>query len=1581
MGIKTFVERPVLSTVISVVIGLLGIIGLSTLPIEQYPDIAPPTVMVMTQYFGASGESVQKSVIAPLEEAINGVEDMTYMTSTATNTGSAEIFVYFKQGTDPDMAAVNVQNKISTATAQLPAEVKVVGVQAIKRQTSMLQIFTVSSPDDTFDEHFLSNYININIKPELLRIQGVGQLVVLGGTYSMRVWMQPDKMAQYGLVPSDVTAALAEQNIESATGAIGENSDEAFQYTMRYSGRLETPEEFGDIVIRSTADGEILRLRDVAEIELGIESYGYHGRLNGHEGVQCMVFQTAGSNATEVNKQIDALLADVQANAPRGVKITQMMSTNDFLFASIKNVVHTLLEAIVLVVLIILLFLQSWRSTLIPFISIVVSLIGTFAFMVVAGFSINLITLFALVLVIGTVVDDSVVVVEAVHSRFDAGYKNPFQAAVYGTKDVAIAIITSSLVFMAVFIPISFMSGTSGVFYRQFGLTMAVAVGISTVNALTLCPALCALWLRPNDHRVLTPEVVKALRWDKRWKYRFSQSWNNGFAWLTRHYRRVAAWFVHKPWLCFGTTVACIALMVLIMRYTKTALVPQEDLGTVMINIDTPPGSSLATTDSILRLVEARLQAIPEVKEVNAVAGYGLITGQSSAAANMILKLKPWGDRHGKAHAVGAVIGQVYARTADIKDAKVFAMAPAQIAGYGTGNALDINLQDKLGGDRQVFFDYAQQFLAALNQRKEISMAFTSFRLNSPQWEVSVDAAKCQRSGISANEVLNCLAGYYGGQYVSDFNRFGKVYKVQIMGDPQQRVDERSLDNTYVRLHNGEMAPLSQFITLRKVYGADKLTRFNLYNSIAVSAMPADGYSSGDAIKAVREVAAATLPAQYGVDFGGITREESQTTNTGTMMIFLICIVLIYLILSALYESFRLPLAVILAVPVGLMGAFLLTKAVGLENNIYLQTGVVMLIGLLSKTAILITEYAAQRRREGKSIEDAATEAAGARLRPILMTVLTLIFGMLPMVAATGVGANGNRSLGTGVVGGSVIGTLGLLLLVPAFFVVFQRLDERRRRNRSNSPSRSAMTLLLLLALTLGSCGIYGKYKPIETLEQDPLQLPLQRGSVDTLLSSDTIFTPSLFGVPASNAQWGGFREEWGGSLLPWDSLFSDPYLRALIDTALVHNLDLQVAHEHVMQAEAALRGAQLAYVPSVSLSPSAGFSPQGGIRNGTYDLIAAASWEFDIFGRTLNSLRGAKAAKAQMLDYEQASRCALIAGVANTYYTLLMLDAQLATAEETESTWAETVSTMRKLKAAGMSDEAAVTQMEATYYSIRTIVLDLRQQIYETENAMRLMVWGEDPPRPSLQREGDNKLPSTTETNLTPSLFGVPASNAQWGGFWEGRGGALPRGSLFEQALVLDPAASLPADILLRRPDVRAAEQNMARAFYAVNYARSSFFPSLTLSGSLGWTNHSYATIINPMTFISSLAASLFVPLFQSGRNIQQLKMAKSQQREALLMFSQTVLSAGNEVNNALHNYQTLADKQSLYDSQVEALQRAAKATKLKMQYGSTTYLEVLTAQNSLLQAQFTQIANRMQTLQAVVTLYRALGGGSAYK
>ncbi len=1042
MNVKTFVERPVLSAVISIVIALLGVIGLKTLPIEQYPDIAPPTVMVMTQYFGASAESVQKSVIAPLEEAINGVENMTYMTSTATNTGSVEIYVYFKQGTDPDMAAVNVQNRIASATAQLPSEVKVVGVQAFKRQTSMLQIFSVSSPDDTYDANFLSNYVYINIKPELLRIQGVGQLVVLGSNYSMRVWMRPDVMAQYRLVPSDVTAALAEQNIESATGAIGEHSPEAYQYTMKYKGRLQTPEEFGNIVIRSTADGEVLRLRDIADIELGEESYGFNGRQNGHPGIQCMVFQTAGSNATEVNEQIDALLAEVQKNAPKGVEVTQMMSSNDFLFASIKNVVVTLIEAILLVILVILLFLQDWRSTLIPFVSIVVSLIGTFAFMVVAGFSINLITLFALVLVIGTVVDNSIVIVEAVHSRFDAGYKSPFQAAVYGTKDVAVAIITSSLVFMAVFIPVSFMGGTSGVFYRQFGLTMAVAVGISTVNALTLCPAMCALMLRPKQTN------GEGLTGYARWRFRFSERWNRGFERLVAWYQRWADFFIRRPWLSFVIAIAGLALMALLMRTTKTGLVPEEDLGTVMINIDTPPGSSLATTDDIMREIENRLMTIPEVEELNSTSGYGLISGESSAAGNIILKLRPWDERTRRDQSVNAVIGKVYALTADIKDATVFAMAPAQISGYGTGNALDINLEDKVGGDMHQFYGYAQQFIAALNERKEISVAFTSFNLNFPQWEVSVDAAKCQRSGITANEVLACLSGYYGGQYVSDFNRFGKVYKVQIMGDPKQRMDERSLDNTFVRLHSGEMAPLSQFVTLRRVYGADKLTRFNMYNSIAVSAMTADGYSSGDAIRAVREVAAQTLPAQYAVDFGGITREESQQTGSGTAMIFLICIVLIYLILSALYESFWLPLAIIIAVPVGLMGSFLLTKWAGLENNIYLQTGVIMLIGLLSKTAILITEYAAERRKAGKSLVDAASEAAAVRLRPILMTVLTLIFGMLPLVIATGVGANGNRSLGTGVVGGSILGTLALLFLVPSLFVVFQGLQEKFNKHR-----------------------------------------------------------------------------------------------------------------------------------------------------------------------------------------------------------------------------------------------------------------------------------------------------------------------------------------------------------------------------------------------------------------------------------------------------------------------------------------------------------------------------------------------------
>lgn len=1034
MTLRHFIERPVLASVISIVIVIAGLIGLATLPIEQYPDIAPPTVMVHASYPGASAETIQKSVIVPLEEAINGVEDMIYIQSSATNAGSASVTVYFKQGTDADMATVNVQNRVATATGSLPAEVTRIGVTTMKRQTSMLRVFALNSPDDSYDEVFLANYMNINIKPRIQRIQGVGEFMALGADYAMRIWLRPDVMAQYGLVPSDVTYALSEQNIESAVGQLGENSDNAFQYTMKYRGRRMTPEEFGNIVIRSTPDGQVLRLSEIADIELGGESYAYKGYANGHPGIAAMVFQTAGSNATQVVEDIEDLLDEIRAELPKGIEIVSLQNVNDFLYASINEVVKTLFEAIILVVLVVYVFLQDIRSTLIPTVSILVALIGTFAFLSVAGFSINLLTLFALVLAIGTVVDDAIIVVEAVQARFDAGYKSSYMATIDAMSGITSAIVTSTLVFMAVFIPVAMMGGTSGVFYTQFGLTMAVAVGISALNALTLSPALCAI--------VMKPYMDENGEMRDNFAARFRKAFNTAFSAIVGKYKHGVMFFIRHKWLMWATLGLSFAALVVLMNSTKTGLVPDEDQGTVMVNVTTAPGTSLAETDKVMQEVGRRLQGIPQVRDFNQVAGYGMIAGQGNSYGMCIVKLKNWEDRPDKQDAVDAVIGQIYARTADIKNAQVFAVAPPMISGYGTSTGFNMFLQDRTGGDIRDFYNVYLRFVGALNQRPEIGRAYSTFDISFPQYVVDIDAAKAKRAGVSPTEILSVLSGYYGGQYISNINRFSKVYRVTMQADPKYRLDTESLNNIFVRMQSGEMAPVSQFVELTKVYGPEVLNRFNLYNSIAVTGTSADGYSSGDAIRAIRETAAEVLPKGYGFEFGGITREEAQT-GSNTVIIFGICILLIYLILSALYESFIIPFAVILSVPCGLMGSFLFAKLMGLENNIYLQTGLIMLIGLLAKTAILLTEYAGDRRRAGMSLTQAAVSAAKVRLRPILMTVLTMVFGMIPLVLASGVGANGNSTLGTGVVGGMIVGTLALLFLVPTLFIVFQALQEK----------------------------------------------------------------------------------------------------------------------------------------------------------------------------------------------------------------------------------------------------------------------------------------------------------------------------------------------------------------------------------------------------------------------------------------------------------------------------------------------------------------------------------------------------------
>ena len=1034
MTLKSFIERPVLASVISIVIVIAGIIGLASLPVEQYPDIAPPTVMVRASYPGASAETIQKSVIVPLEEAINGVEDMTYITSAAA-AGSASISIYFKQGTDPDMAAVNVQNKVSTATGQLPSEVTQIGVTTMKRQTSMVKIFSLYSPDDSYDEGFLANYSKINIEPRIVRIPGVGEAFTLGADYSMRIWLKPDVMAQYKLMPSDITAVLAEQNIEASTGSLGENSKNAFQYTMKYSGRLTLPEEFENIVILAQDDGTILRLKDVADIELGRESYAYVGKTNGHPGVSTMVFQTAGSNATEVVNQINELLDEVEADLPKGIAIAHLHSVNDFLFASINEVIKTLIEAIILVVLVVYVFLQDIRSTLVPTISILVSLIGTFAFLAVAGFSINLLTLFALVLAIGTVVDDAIIVVEARLHRFDAGYKSSYMSTIDAMSGITSAIITSTLVFMAVFIPVAMMGGTSGVFYTQFGITMAVAVGISALNALTLSPALCALLLKPY--------LEENGEMKDNFAARFRKAFNTIFSTLVNKYKHGVMLFIKHKWLMWSTFAIAIAALVLLMNSTKTGLVPDEDQGTIMVNVTTPPGTSLEETNKVLETVASRIADIPQVENAMETAGFNMIASAAGSSYAMgIVKLKNWDERPNPEDEVQAVIGQIYARTADIKNAQIFAVAPPMISGYGSTSGFSMYLQDRAGGELTDFYQIFQQFIGALNQRPEIERAYSSFNINFPQYMVHIDPAKAKRAGVSPSTILSTIAGYYGGQYASYINRFSKMYYVTLQSRPEDRLDVESLNNIYVRTDKGEMAPVGEFVELEKVYSSDVLNRFNLYNAISVQGTAAPGYSSGDAIQAIREVADQVLPKGYGYEFDGITREEAQTTSN-TLIIFGICLLFIYLILSALYESYLIPFAVILAVPCGLMGSFLFAKAMGLENNIYLQTGIIMLIGLLSKTAILITEYAADRRRAGMSLTQAAVSAAKARLRPVLMTVLTCVLGMLPLVFSTGAGANGNSTLGTGVVGGMIVGTLALLFLVPTLFIVFQTLQEK----------------------------------------------------------------------------------------------------------------------------------------------------------------------------------------------------------------------------------------------------------------------------------------------------------------------------------------------------------------------------------------------------------------------------------------------------------------------------------------------------------------------------------------------------------
>ena len=1053
MTFTNFIKRPVLSTVISIFFVLLGIIGLISLPIEQYPNIAPPTISIQTFYQGADAQTVLNSVITPLEESINGVENMTYMESTATNAGMAMITVYFKQGADPNMAAVNVQNRVSQAQALLPAEVTRVGVTVSKRQSSNVVMYSLTTDDGRYDDEFLTNYNNINIVPMLKRINGVGDVQTPGmKTYSMRIWLYPDKMKQHKLVPSDVSMALAEQNIEAAPGSFGEQSNQKFEYTMRYKGRLKTPEEYGNIIISSNTNGQTVHLRDVAKVELGGLQYSVMMKNNSRPAVIGMVNQVAGSNATQIADDVKTALADAQKQMPPGMKVTIEQDVTEFLFASIEEVVFTLFITLLLVFFVVYIFLQDIRSTLIPMIAVPVALIGTFFFLWVFGFSINLLTLSALLLAIAIVVDDAIVVVEAVHAKLDLGYKSALTAAIDAMNEISGAIISITLVMAAVFVPVSFMGGTSGTFYREFGVTMAVSIVISALNALTLSPALCAIFLKPHSK----DEHKKLSRVD-----RFHMAFNTQYDKINTKYQKVVEKIINHRWISSLAVILGIVALVVTMKFTQTGLVPNEDTGTLFAMISLPPGTSQVETQKVTDQVDKMLASNPYIERREQIVGYNFMAGQGSNQSTFIIKLKPFAERkYGMIDRIKSVfdgagiaglfidptssnmiLGMIYKQTASIKGAQIIAFGSPMIPGYGLTNGVSFVLQDKTGGDLNKFYKVAQDYLAALNKRPEFSRALTTYNPNYPQYMVDVDVAKAKQAGTSPAAILSVLQGYYGGMYASNFNAYGKLFRVMIQGTVESRMNEDGLTNIYVRTSGG-MAPVSEFCTLKRVYGPSNITRFNLFTSIAINATPADGYSSGQAIQAAEEVAKQVLPQGYGYEFSGLTRSEKEASNS-TAMIFVLCIVFVYLILSAQYESYILPLAVILSIPIGLSGAFIFTLIFGHNNDIYMQISLIMLIGLLAKNAILIVEFALERRRTGMAIKYAAILGAGARLRPILMTSLAMIIGLLPLMFASGVGRNGNQTLGAAAVGGMLIGTLCQVFVVPALFAFFQYLQER----------------------------------------------------------------------------------------------------------------------------------------------------------------------------------------------------------------------------------------------------------------------------------------------------------------------------------------------------------------------------------------------------------------------------------------------------------------------------------------------------------------------------------------------------------
>lgn len=1509
MKSKFFIDRPILSIALAVMMALVGIVGYVNLPVEQFPDMAPPIVEVSADYPGASAEAVQKSVIVPIEQAINGANGIDYISSSSTSSGSAFIQVVFKNGIDPDMAVVMVKNKVAEVEGILPQEVLQTGVHVETSQQTFLKVIALECPDNRFESDFISNYFDINIKPRLQRIKGVGKVNVLGNTFAMRIWLDPKRMAHYDLLPQDIEEVLEAQNVEAAIGTLGENSKHTFQYTLVYRGRLLSEEEFGNIVIKSLHDGEELRLCDVARCELGSESYATDSWINGHNGTVAFITQKAGSNARQVNLEIDELMEQARPQLPPGVEFKVLLDSNDFLNASMAEVYKTLVEAILLVVLVVLLFLQNRRATLIPAFAIIVSLFATFAFMYMVGFSLNLITLFALVLVIGTVVDDAIVVVEAVQSEFEKGVRSPYQATLNAMGNIGTAVVTTTVVFMCVFIPASFSGGLSGTYYKEFGLTMAAAVVFSTLNALTLSPALCALLLR--DEGGSTPAYAAPSRGVQAFGRRFGNAFNASVSVLTEKYQKGLSTFIRHKWLAVILVVVPIVLLVWLQKVTSTSLVPDEDTGITMVDITTPPGSTLEQTKKTVHKVAEAVKDIEEVETSASIAGWNILGGDGANMGMIIMKLKPWDERSGSEHRIDNVIEKIEERVSAIKTGSMFAYALPTVTGYGFSDGIELYVQDYEGGSIDKLKEVTDRFAKALGEREEIGEVYSSYEVNFPQFTVSVNAAICKRYGIEPSAVLKILNGYIGGDYASQFNAFGKLYHVILQADPELRADRDDLNNILIHTDRGAYIPITELTTFKKTYGVESLGRFNLFSSINIEISPEEGYSTGDVIQAVAEVANESLPQGYGYDFTGTTREEISSTANMTW-VFLLVMVFVYLVLCSLYESMLIPMAVLLSVPFGIAGSFAVVYLIGLENNVYMQVGIIMLIGLLAKTAILLTEYASARRREGMSISDAALEAAKVRLRPILMTAMTLIIGLLPLVFATGAGAVSNISLGVCVIAGMTVGTIALLFFVPVFFIIFQHLEEKYMPKLIH---KSVIPLLISLFVLTG-CGTYSNYH--------------RQGSImnDSIVRSDLAQADaSLFTLHSSFPQ--GWRE-----------MFTEPRLVSLIEEGLAHNSDLNIAKLHVDAAKASLRNAKGELFPSLELGAkgetgrfkNSGNDPQ---TESKFGFSAEASWEVDIFGKLQNAKKAAAANVEEQAAYVQAVQVELIATIATSYYQLEMYDAQIKDTRDIVNSWDESVRAQKALMAVGEATSDEVNLAEASKLVAEETLEALQLQMIEAENALCVLLG-----RYSGHIERGDFLTSCEQMPLIPKV-NIQALDA--------------------------------------RPDIRQAEAALKKAFYLTNEARAALYPSLNLSGIIGWTND-VDEVVSPAGLLTRALGSLTQPVFANGKLKAALKQAKAEQEEAKIAFRQAILEAGQEVNDILATRQYAQRATILISGQVEKLTDVLDATEKRMQYDSeVNYLQVLLTRHSLLEARLSLLSNRYGLLESTIQLYKALGGGFA--